>query len=100
MMIRMHVRRMTGGRWPAIQPGEELMCAEVARLLQRYLDDEIDDPVVVAALTAHLDVCPPCGYEAETYRMIKSRLAERCEPLESGSVDRLRSFGSSLMRES
>ena len=99
-MIRMYVRRMTGGRWPSIQRGEQLACPEVARLLQQFLDDEVDDPVVVEALTVHLDECAPCGYEAETFRTIKAALAARREPLEPDSVDRLRAFGSSLMRES
>lgn len=99
-MIRMYVRRVTGGRWPAIKPGEQLLCPEVAQLLQRFLDDEVDDPVVVDAIAAHIDECAPCGYEADTFRTIKTALAARRAPIESDSLDRLRAFGSSLMRES
>ncbi|MCB0966324.1 MAG: hypothetical protein KDB37_05775 [Ilumatobacter sp.] len=99
-MIRMYVRRLTGGRWPSIRRGEQLACPEVARLLQQFVDDEVDDPVVVEALSAHVDHCAPCGYEAETFRSIKVALAARRVPVEPDSVDRLRSFGSSLMRES
>lgn len=99
-MIRMYLRRVTGGRWPSIRPGEQLTCPEVAALLQQFVDDEVDDPVVVDALSAHIDVCAPCGYEAETFRTIKLALAARRRPIEPESVDRLRAFGSSLMRES
>lgn len=99
-MIRMYVRRVTGGRFPSIKPGEQLACPEVAQLLQQFLDDEVDDPVIVDALSAHLDECAPCGYEAETFRSIKAALAARRAEVEPESLDRLRAFGSSLMRES
>jgi hypothetical protein len=98
-MIRMYARRFTGGRWPAIRSDEQLACAEVARLVHRFVDDEIDDPVVVDALIAHVDECAPCNWERETLRTIKATLAARRVDPSAGSVERLRAFGASLMRD-
>ena len=98
-MIRMYARRLTGGRWPAIRQHEQLSCAEVARLVQRFVDDEIEDPVVVDALIAHVDACAPCDWERETLTTIKSALAARRVDPPAASVDRLRAYGASLMQE-
>jgi anti-sigma factor RsiW len=98
-MIRMMLRRMTGDRWPAIKPGERLACPEVGRLLQRFLDDELDDPNAVDALAAHLDACGKCELEAETYRRIKEALAARRPDLPPETVERLRAFGRQLTSE-
>jgi hypothetical protein len=99
-MIRMYVRRLTRGRWPAIRQDEHLACVEVARLVHRFVDDEIEDPVVVGALIAHVDVCAPCNWERETLRTIKATLAARRVDPSAESVERLRAYGASLMRES
>jgi hypothetical protein len=98
-MIRMYARRLTGGRWPAIRPDEHLDCVEAARLVHRFVDDEIDDPVVVDALITHVDVCAPCNWERETLRTIKATLAARRVDPPAESVDRLRAYGASLMQE-
>ncbi len=98
-MIRMMLRRMTGDRWPAIKPGEALTCPEVGRLLQRFLDDELDDPHAIDGLAAHLELCAPCGLEADTYRKIKVALAARRSDLPADTVARLRDFGAGLGRD-
>ena len=59
-------------------------CARVARVLQSYLDGEVDPPTA-AMVTAHLEFCRRCGLEASTYRAIKTAMAagpqtERCRP--------------------
>ncbi len=95
-MMRMMVRRFTGGRWPELRSGEKLSCPEVGRLLQRYLDGELVTAAAVDALAAHLDECRRCGLEAETYRHIKAALAGRRRAVPSESVDRLRRFGEQL----
>jgi hypothetical protein len=95
-MIRSMMRRLSGDRWPSVKPGEQLTCPEVGRLLQRFLDDELADPVAVDALADHLDACGGCGLEAETYRRIKAALAERRVDLPVESLERLRSFGERL----
>ena len=98
-MIRTIFRRMTGGRWPRVRAGEQLSCPEVGRLLQHYLDRELDDPNEIDALAAHLDECERCGLEADTYRHIKEALEQRRTPVPPESIDRLRSFGERLADE-
>lgn len=96
-MIRSTLRRLTGRRWPEVRPGEELSCREVGRLLQSYLDEELDHPDEVAALAGHLDQCRACGLEAETYRRIKAAIEEQRDELPADSVARLREFGERLL---
>lgn len=95
-MIRSIVRRMTLGRWPDVRSGDALTCPEVGRLLQRFLDEELDDEAEIEMLSAHLDDCKRCGLEADTYRKIKDALAGRRAPVPQESVDRLREFGKQL----
>ena len=49
-------------------------CMAVARVLQAYLDGEVDE-TVARRVGAHLDVCRRCGMKADTYRTIKASLA-------------------------
>ncbi len=95
-MIRSIVRRMTLGRWPDVRSGDVLSCPEVGRLLQRFLDEELDDEAEVEVLSAHLDECKRCGLEADTYRKIKAALADRRALVPQESVERLREFGKQL----
>ncbi len=95
-MIRMMFRRATGGRWPRVRSDERLSCGEVGRLLQRYLDGELDGAAEVDALAAHLDECEGCGLEADTYRRIKATLEARRTPVSAETVERLRQFGERL----
>lgn len=95
-MIRMTLRRFTRGRWPRIRAGEALMCPEVGRLLQRFLDGAVDDDVQVRALADHLGKCPPCGREAEVYGRIKDALRRGRPPVDAETVARLRAFGERL----
>jgi hypothetical protein len=95
-MIRSMFRRVTGDRWPAVRDGDRLSCGEVGRLLQRFLDDELDDGAAVAGIARHLDDCGRCGLEAETYHRIKDALAQRRPDLPPDAVERLREFGVGL----
>lgn len=95
-MMRAMMRRLTGGRRPEIRPGESLSCAEVGRLVQRYLDGELERESEVDALAAHLEACRRCGLEAETYRRIKDGLAAHSPEVPAESIARLRAFGQSL----
>lgn len=69
----------------------ELNCQEVARILQRYLDRELD-PVVSVAVARHLEDCRECGLEASTYEQLKHSLATLSQDLDAGAVERLRHF--------
>lgn len=84
-------------RWLRRRRGDrsEASCAEVAAVLQQFLDGQVDD-VTMQRVRRHLDACRRCGLEAETYMAIKDALARRRPPLENGAVLRLREFGSRL----
>lgn len=74
-----------------------MSCDEVGELLQQYLDGAIDGPQS-ARLVAHLDECRRCGLEAETYETIKTSLAATRTTVPDDALDRLRDFGSRLIR--
>lgn len=95
-MIRSMLRLMTGGRWPAVRPGEQLSCPEVGRSLQRFLDGELPSEVEVDLLAAHLEECKRCGLEADVYRRIKDTIEQRRPEVPEESVRRLREFGQRL----
>jgi hypothetical protein len=100
MTARSMSRRMTSGRWPRIRSGDVLTCPEVGRLLQGFLDSELDDDEEIAALSDHLEECKRCGLEAETYRLIKDALAKREIVVPHESVERLREFGERIADDS
>jgi anti-sigma factor (TIGR02949 family) len=75
--------------------GEVLSCRQAARVLQSYLDGELDE-VTARRVAAHLEDCRHCGLEADTYTEIKKALAQRAA-LPAGAVERLRAFGENLL---
>jgi predicted anti-sigma-YlaC factor YlaD len=77
--------------------GRPMTCAEVGKLLQRYLDGHLDPPRG-ARLHAHLEDCRRCGLEADTYERIKTSLAGDAFPVPEDSLARLREFGDRLVR--
>lgn len=72
-------------------------CLEVGRVLQRYLDGEVDD-LTARQVARHLEACRRCGLEASTYADIKAALAGRSRALPEDAVDRLHRFGEQLMQ--
>lgn len=74
-----------------------MSCAEVGKLLQRYLDGHLDAPRG-ARLHAHLEDCRRCGLEADTYERIKTSLGGDAFPVPEDSLTRLREFGDRLVR--
>ncbi|MGH2686466.1 MAG: anti-sigma factor family protein [Actinomycetota bacterium] len=80
-------------RWS--RQGRMPSCKEVGRLLQSYLDGELDD-LRTQQVARHLEVCLRCGLEASTYREIKQSLRRRGEDLPPESLERLRDFGRRL----
>lgn len=52
---------------------DAMTCAEVARVLQRFLDGQLDEHRAKRA-ALHLDRCRDCGLEADTYMAIKQSL--------------------------
>ena len=51
-----------------------LTCAEVGKVLQHYLDDELDNDRR-DAIAEHLEACRRCGLELDAYLRIKTSLA-------------------------
>ena len=81
-----------------VLPNKEMAsCMQVMRVLQSYLDGQADE-VTARRVSKHLEACRRCGLEAATYREIKAALARRAAPLDGASLERLRTFGSSLAR--
>lgn len=75
----------------------ELSCRQLGRLLQRYLDDELDDDSA-EKVAAHLNDCRRCGLEAETYEALRVSLQRGPAGLADEPVARLREFGNRLAR--
>ena len=81
-----------------LRAGQEATCAEVAQVLQSYLDGQVDD-LTARRVRRHLEHCRRCGLEAETYDAIKDALARRGHDVDAQSLDRLRAFGQRLAHE-
>ncbi|MBW3536495.1 MAG: zf-HC2 domain-containing protein [Actinobacteria bacterium] len=80
------------GRW---RRGGEASCAEVAQVLQSYLDGRVDD-LTARRVRRHLEHCRRCGLEAETYEAIKAALARRSHQVDTDALQRLRAFAQRL----
>ena len=75
----------------------QLTCAEVAEVLQSYLDDELDDHTARKGHD-HLEHCRRCGMEAHIYEELKAALQRGPDGLSEEPVRRLREFGERLAR--
>lgn len=74
-------------------------CQEVLRVLQSYLDGELND-LTSQRVARHLGACRRCGLEAATYTEVKRALRRRARgSLEDASLSRLREFGRRLATE-
>lgn len=73
-----------------------LMCPEVRRTLQRYLDGEVDAEWA-ARVRAHLEDCRRCGLEADTYQSLKDNLEARGPDVPDELVARLQQFAQGLV---
>lgn len=70
-----------------------ISCAQVHDLVQSFLDGELEHGPERDRLVAHLDMCRPCGIEAEIYERIKATLA--AEPPADG-LERLMQFAAAV----
>jgi anti-sigma factor RsiW len=82
-------------RWWRSRRGDEVDCAEVARILQQHLDGELDEESA-RAVSRHLEACLRCGMEASTYRELKRQLARARRPPDAEAIARLREFADEL----
>jgi predicted anti-sigma-YlaC factor YlaD len=79
---------------------EVATCREVGRMMQTYLDGELDG-ASADNVTAHLEHCLRCGMEADTYGRIKEALAHvssdgQIHPEDQLAIERLRRFADTL----
>jgi anti-sigma factor RsiW len=77
---------------------EELRCREVAKVLQSYLDGELDE-LLARRVTRHLEMCRRCGMSFETYLAIKESLRRSAGSTPQDALDRLRAFGEQLAKD-
>ncbi|MEQ8842622.1 MAG: zf-HC2 domain-containing protein [Acidimicrobiales bacterium] len=73
----------------------EVDCREVGRVLQSYLDDDVDADFA-EKIAAHLDACRACGLELTTYRAIKTSLAAKMPAVDAATIERLHAFGAEI----
>ena len=79
---------------------EMATCRDVGRVLQSYLDDELDEHRA-AKVSAHLEHCLRCGMEVKTYTHIKDALVRvaaegEVHPEDRLAIERLRRFADTL----
>jgi anti-sigma factor RsiW len=75
-----------------------LMCPEVGRLLQRYLDGEIDE-MKAQRIAHHLEDCRRCGLKVETYSAIKASLRQHRLDVPGDAIEHLRGFARDLIAD-
>ncbi len=73
----------------------EVDCHEVGRVLQSYLDGNVDDDFA-GKIADHLEACKNCGLELETYQRIKTTLAAKMPEVDPAAIERLRAFGDEI----
>jgi len=79
------------------RPRAPISCRQVGKMLQSYLDGELDSGSA-HRVAAHLEDCRRCGMEADTYNALKAALRSGAPGLADESVSRLRDFGARLAR--
>ncbi|MBN9098194.1 MAG: zf-HC2 domain-containing protein [Pseudonocardia sp.] len=71
-------------------------CLRTSRVLQSYLDGELDDLPAAARVVEHLEECRRCGLHAATYRAIKQALRSGRHDVDDLALRRLRAFSQAL----
>lgn len=71
-------------------------CLRTSRVLQRYLDGELDDAHTVERVAEHLEECRRGGLHAATYRAIKQALRSGNRDVDDLALRRLRAFSRAL----
>lgn len=72
-----------------------MSCRQVAEVLQRYLDAEVDD-LTARRIARHLEECRRCGMELAVYQEIKASLSRSDQGVDEDALERLRRFGERL----
>lgn len=77
---------------------EVASCLEVARVVQSYLDGQLDQ-LTARRVERHLAICRRCGLEASTYSEIKNALRRHGEPPSPATVHKLQQFAQQLAKD-
>jgi anti-sigma factor (TIGR02949 family) len=72
-------------------------CAEVAAVMQAYLDGEVDE-AEARRVVAHLDACAGCNHEVQIFRNIKQALEAKARPVDPQIRAALESFAQDVSR--
>jgi predicted anti-sigma-YlaC factor YlaD len=72
-----------------------LSCRQVGRILQSFLDAELDD-VTTDEVAEHLEDCRRCGMAADVYLEIKASLGRDAPVVPEESLTRLEEFARRL----
>lgn len=72
-----------------------LSCRQVGRILQSFLDGELDD-ATTDKVAEHLEDCRRCGMAADVYLEIKASLGREAPVVPEASLTRLEEFARRL----
>lgn len=72
-----------------------LSCRQVGKILQSFLDSELDD-LTEDRVAAHLEDCRRCGMAADVYLEIKASLGRNAPVVPEESLSRLEDFARRL----
>ena len=78
-----------------VSRNEPMDCAAVGKVLQRFIDDELDDGRS-GRVAEHLAACSWCTNEADEFRTLKAALAHGRAPVDDVAA-RLRALGHELL---
>ena len=74
-----------------------LSCRQVGKILQRFLDSELDE-VTTDKVAEHLEDCRRCGMSADIYLEIKASLGRHAPVVPEETLSRLQDFSRELIR--
>lgn len=75
-----------------------LSCRQVGKILQAFLDSELDD-ISADRVAEHLEDCRRCGMAADTYLEIKASLGRDAPAVPEESLTRLEDFARRLTED-
>ncbi|MGK2930578.1 MAG: zf-HC2 domain-containing protein [Acidimicrobiales bacterium] len=74
-----------------------LSCRQVGKILQRFLDAELDE-VAADKVAEHLEDCRRCGMTADVYLEIKASIGRDAPVVPEETMSRLQDFSRQLVR--
>lgn len=73
-----------------------LSCRQVGKILQRFLDSELDE-MTTDKVAEHLEDCRRCGMAADVYLEIKASLGRHAPVVPEDALSRLEEFSRDLL---